>query len=344
MPRSLSVVVALALLGAGSLAAQAKPRWSVPRTPDGRPDLQGNWTNMTLTPIERPAGMGPSLSREQVAAIETQRRSKLDSLNQTSDPNRPAPPKGGVTIGDRAFDAASGGTGGYNVFFIDGGDEIAMINGEARSSLVTRPANGRVPIGPKARERQARVFAQFGNFDNPESRPLAERCILSFGSNAGPPMLPNYFYNNSYTIVQTPDHVLIMTEMVHDTRIVRLRGGPPLPDGVRPYMGDSRGRWVADTLVIETTNLHPAQAATFYGASSAAKITEKLTRVDQRTIWYRFTVEDPESFTETWGGEVPFRRMDERVYEYACHEGNYSLSNVLSGARDEERRKAEKPR
>ncbi len=315
----------------------------MPRTPDGRPDLQGNWTNATLTPIERPEGQGPALTREQVASIESRRRSKLDSLSQTSDPNRPAPPKGGVLIGDRQFDAASGGTGGYNVFYIDGGDRVAIVKGELRSSLVTRPANGRVPVTAQARQRQARVFAQFANFDHPESRPLAERCILSFGSNAGPPMLPNYFYNNNYTIVQTRDQVAILTEMVHDVRIIPIGNRPRLPSSIMPYMGDSQGRWVGDTLVIETTNINPAQAANLFGASSGLRVTERLHRIDARTLLYRFTVEDPESFSEPWGGEVPFNRLEDEVYEYACHEGNYAMGNILSGARDEERRKAQKP-
>lgn len=342
--RSLLLVAGTALLAVAPAAAQQRGRGAIPRTADGRPDLQGNWTNATITPIERPAGRGPILTAEQVAAVERRRRSQLDSLSQPSDPNRPAPPKGGVYIGDPQFDAASGGTGGYNVFFIDGGDRVAVINGEPRSSLITRPANGRVPpLTSAARARQARVFGQYADFSNPENRPLAERCILSFGSNAGPPMLPNYFYNNNYTIIQTRDHVVILTEMVHDARIIRIGGGPRLPSQVRQYMGDSRGRWVGDTLVIETTNIHPAQAATLYGASDDMRVVERLTRIDARTLNYRFTVEDPTSFAEPWGGEVPFRRLDDQIYEYACHEGNYALSNVLSGARDEERRKGEKP-
>jgi hypothetical protein len=155
-------------------------------------------------------------------------------------------------------------------------------------------------------------------------------------------MLPNYFYNDNYTIVQTADAVLIFTEMVHDARIIRMGNGPRLPSHITPYMGDSWGHWEGDTLVIETTNIHPAQAVTLYGASSSMKVTERISRADERTLLYRFTVEDPATFTEAWGGEVPFRRLDGMLYEYACHEGNYALSNVLSGARDEERRKAGK--
>ena len=172
-----------------------------------------------------------------------------------------------------------------------------------------------------------------GQYNHPEFRPLAERCIMSFGSNAGPPMLPNYFYNNNYTIVQTKDHVMILIEMVHDVRIIRM-GDEHLPTNVRPWMGDSIGRWEGDTLVVETTNFHPLQS--FRGASENLKVTERFTRADADTILYKFTIDDPTTFASPWSGEVPFKRTDELIYEYACHEGNYALSNILSGERDRE--------
>ena len=151
-------------------------------------------------------------------------------------------------------------------------------------------------------------------------------------------MLPNYFYNNNYTIVQTKDHVMIMTEMVHDARIIRLNGGDPLPPNVRPWMGDSRGRWEGDTLVIETTNFHPRQ--TLRGASDSLRVVERLTRVDERTILYRFTVYDPSTFTQAWSGELPFVSMgNDLVLEYGCHEGNYALPGILAGAREQEKKK-----
>jgi hypothetical protein len=327
---------------AAPVTAQQKGKWVVPRTAEGRPDLQGNWSNATITPLERPSGVGAVLTPEQVAMAEGRLKSRLDSLSQKSDPNRGAPAKGGVSLGDPRFDAASGGTGGYNVFYIDPGERVAMVNGEARSSLVTFPATGKVPkLTDAARQRLASMRQ---GFDNPENRPLAERCIISFGSNGGPPMLPNYFYNNNYTIVQTRDHVMIMTEMVHDARIIRMGDRPRAAKRLPQYFGESYGRWAGDTLVIETTGFHPAQAVTFYGASPEMQVTERLVRTGERTILYQFRVEDSTTFAEPWGGEVPFNRMDELLYEYACHEGNYALSNVLSGARDEERRKAkEKP-
>ncbi|MGH9176211.1 MAG: hypothetical protein ACRD1H_17725, partial [Vicinamibacterales bacterium] len=166
-------------------------------------------------------------------------------------------------------------------------------------------------------------------------------CLMSFGSNAGPPMTPNYFYNNNYQIVQTKDHVMIMTEMVHDTRIIRLTSSPErLPKHVRPWMGDSIGRWEGDTLVVETTNFHPLQS--YRGASETLKVTERFTRTGPDMILYRFTIEDPTTFTAPWTAELAFNRMDEPIYEYACHEGNYALSNILSGERAREKREAEK--
>jgi hypothetical protein len=318
-------------------AGAARP-WTVPRTPDGHPDLQGNWTNATITPLERPSGQAPVLTADQVAKVEKGMADRIERLAQPSDPNRPAPPKGGD-----GSTGAAGNVGGYNNFWIDAGERVAVVNGEYRSSLIVDPPDGRVPaLTDEARERQAARLArskQFGQYDNPENRPLAERCIMSFGSNAGPPMLPNYFYNNNYTIVQTKDHVMILTEMVHDARIIRM-SGERLPKHVRPWMGDSIGRWEGDTLVVETTNFHPLQV--FRGASDTLRVIERFNRVDAETILYKFTIDDPATFTAQWSGEVPFKAMNDLVHEYACHEGNYALSNVLSGARAEEREAAGK--
>ena len=334
--RLVSVAVIAALMTPLATAQPAKP-WRVPRTADGHPDLQGNWTNATLTPLTRPTGQERALTKEQVIRVEKIRADTIDRLSQASDPNRPAPPKGG----DGSVGAA-GMVGGYNYFYIDAGDHAMVVNGEHRSSIVVDPADGRIPpLTQEARDRMAangKRMSGFGQYDNPENRPLAERCMLSFGSNAGPPMLPNYFYNNNYTIVQTANDVMIMTEMVHDARIVRLRPGPALPEQVRLWFGDSRGRWVGDTLVIETGNFHPDQ--TFGASGERRRVTERLHRVDQRTILYRFTIDDPSTFTKPWSGELPFLTMDDLIYEYACHEGNYALANVLSGARAAEREAA----
>jgi len=340
----LMLAAAVVCLSPGQLYAQD---YVAPRTSAGHPDLQGNWTNATMTPIERPNGVDRVLTPEQVAALEEGRQDFIEEALQDSDPDRGAPTAGGEYTGDPLFDAATGGTGGYNYFFVDAGDAIAMYNGEPRSSLVVSPDNGRrPPLSEQGRSLLAasREFsAQFGTYDNPENRPLAERCIMSFGSNAGPPMLPNYFYNNNYTIVQTADHVMIMTEMVHDVRIIPLGEKKPLPSHVRPWMGDSWGYWDGETLVIETTNIHPDQALQGVRPSAEMKVTERLTRVADGAINYEFTVDDPVMYSGPWSGEVPFLRLDGLLYEYACHEGNYALENVLRGARAEERREGGNP-
>ncbi|MEX2582820.1 MAG: hypothetical protein WD766_06085 [Gemmatimonadota bacterium] len=354
--RATAMVLALMLatLSAGPVVAQvaaaASDSWTAPRTEHGHPDLQGNWTNATLTPLQRPAGQGPVLSAEQLAQIEGGVEALYEEGVQDSDPDRPPPAVGGddsalpPSVLTSSFIAAGGGTGGYNIVYIESGDQIAVVNGEPRSSLITFPENGRVPpLTEEARQRRAEENAAtraFGAFDHPELRSLGERCIMSFGSNAGPPMLPNGFYNNNYTVVQTADHVAIMTEMIHDTRIIELRDGAPVPSDVRPYMGVSRGHWEGETLVVETTNLHPVQGVN--GTSSPnTRVVERFTRVNPETILYEFTVEDPTVWTEPWGGQVPMRKLDEQLHEYACHEGNYSFRNILSGARFEERQAAE---
>ena len=358
---SIRAMVAVALVAAVSIpVALAQDGGAVPRTPDGRPDLQGNWTNGTITPIERPRGFEAVLTPEQVADIEGGRQECIEANSQLSDPDRGAPAAGGVSIGcDFILEAAAGGTGGYNVFYLDRGDQVAVVNGEPRSSLIMTPEDGRIPgRTPEARQRLGQLMAvrgQHGEYDNPENRPLSERCIVSFGSNAGPPMLPNYFYNNNYTIVQTPDHVVIMTEMVHDARIIPIGVSPdggetgaagdadgprPFPDPIQPWFGDSRGWWEDDTLVIETSKLNPQQLTAyreFFGASPNMKITERLTRADANTITYEFLIEDPDTWESAWGGEVPFVKMDDLLYEYACHEANYALENILRGARAQER-------
>jgi len=332
----LGLCIAIAAVGLPSLAAaQAQARdagqWVVPRTPEGHPDLQGNWSNATITPLTRREGQSAVLTWDEVATLEGRAAGRLDRLSQPSDPDR-APPEIGGRVG------GSDGLGGdlsYNGVYLDRGDRVAVVNGEPRSSLLTNPPDGRRPARtPEAIERAAERRAsrpQFGPYDNPENRPLAERCIVSFGSNAGPPMLPNGFYNNNYTIVQTADYVMIHTEMVHDTRIIRLGEPDPLPEGVRPWFGDSWGRWEGDALVVETTNLNLQQSY----SSPGAKVIERFTRADEETLLYEFTIDDP-SYTQPWGGQVPFRRLDQLVYEYSCHEGNYALTNILSGARYQE--------
>ena len=339
--RSNSLAIAIAAVVLALVPAAGQTPSKVPRTPDGRPDLQGTWSNATITPVERSNDFSSLvLSEADAARLEKAVADRIDRLSEPSDPNRPAPPKGGD-----GSTGAAGNVGGYNNFWIDAGTRIAVVNGERRSSLVVDPPDGKVPpLTPDAKQRSAdRMAARRkagGEYDHPELRPLAERCLLSFGSSSGPPMLPNYFYNNNYQIVQTPDHVMILVEMVHDARIVRMNAKEHLPKHIRPWMGDSIGRWDGDTLVVETTNFHPLQI--FRGASENLRVIERFTRVDADTILYKFTVDDPTTFSRQWSGEVPFEATEEPIYEYACHEGNYALSNVLSGERDREARERNK--
>jgi len=235
--------------------------------------------------------------------------------------------------------------------YLDPGMLVAVVNGEPRSSLITDPPDGRRPaLTAKAQQIRDEVqdfMESFGPFDNPENRTLADRCIVGFGAHGGPPMTPNYGYNSNYTIVQTADYVMIHTEQVHDTRIIYLREPEPVPDDVRPWFGVSYGHWEGETLVVETTNIHPLQQYRPRGfvdagvwevrPSPSMKITERLTRVDEDGILYEFTIEDPETYTRPWSGQVPFWRFDNLLYEYNCHEGNYAMSNILSGARFQER-------
>jgi hypothetical protein len=370
---SVALVIVLSGFAAATVAAQQKPaakpavtakptaNWVVPRTPDGRPDLQGNWTNETQTPLERMGGGGTTLTDEQAAKIEQRAQYVEEYRDRPSDPNRGVPPKGGeqgklAPPGERSFieqiaEAAGGGVGGYNGFRLDPGLNVIRIDGVARSSIIIDPPNGRIPaLTDAAKQRLAEAAKsrpRVGEFDHPEARPLADRCILSFGSNAGPPMLPNYFYNNNYTIVQSKDHVMILTEMNHDVRIVRMSAKQHGPKHVQPYFGDSIGWWEGDTLVVETTNIHPTQLGqqsilwAYRGASTNLKVTERFTRTGPDTILYRFTMDDPETFTAPFTGELPFTRIDELIYEYACHEGNYAMTNILQGERAKERREAE---
>ena len=344
-------------------APTAKPKaWVLPRTADGKPDLQGNWTNETQTPLERMSAGGTTLTDEQAKAIESRAQLVEEIRDKPSDPNRGVPPKGGGSGGFSApgqpsfieiiSEAAGGAVGGYNGFWLDPGLSVIRIDGVARSSIIIDPPNGRLPgLTDAGKKRLAEIGARgrkFGEFDHPEMRPLADRCLLSFGSNAGPPMLPNYFYNNNYTIVQTKDHVMILTEMNHDARIIRLNAKEHGPANLAPWFGDSIGRWEGDTLVVETTNINPMQLNqtsilwAYRGASENLTVTERFTRTGPDTIKYRFTMDDPSTYTAPFTGELPFNRMDEMVYEYACHEGNHAMTNILSGERSKERDAAQK--
>ena len=324
------------IMSAALVPNAASGQYVAPRTADGHPDLQGNWSNATVTPVQRPEGEEPVLTWEEVAE-----REQWDGVC----PPNPGTVECGRAPREGTSDVAILGGNEYNEVYWDRGTRVAVVNGEPRSSLITRPNNGRrSPLNAEgqAREDERRAFlAQFGESDNPENRVLQDRCLVSFGHHGGPPMTPNYGYNNNYTIVQTSDYVMLLTEMVHDARIIRLGEPARLPDHITPWFGDSRGHWEGETLVGETTNMNPIQ--TYMGVAPTPELTvhERFTRVAEDQVLYEFTVDDPSTYAEPWGGEVPFWRFDDLLYEYNCHEGNYAMPAILSGARYEEQQAAE---
>jgi hypothetical protein len=329
------LVLLLTLLGASTApgvvaTAEAQATASVPRTVDGHPDLQGNWTNSTLTPFQRAEGQEPVYSWDEVAQIE---------LGTEECPPNPGTVACGRQQRQGSTNEARLSGNEYNEVYWERGTRIAIVNGEPRASLVTHPADGRIPARTPLAQRLSRERAaargQFVQYDHPELRPLAERCIL-FGSPSGPPMIPVGAYNSNYVIVQTADHIMIQSEMVHDVRVIRIGEPMPMPKSVRPYFGNSAGRWDGDVLVVETTNISPLQSVGGAPLSEDARVVERFTRVDEETILYEFTVDDPLTYTEPWGGEIPINKLHAEVYEYGCHEGNYALAAVLSGARYQE--------
>ena len=330
-----TVVVGLALTpypAAGQTASGAVDQSTVPRVADGRPDLQGVWDFRTATPLERPVEIGDKavLTAEEAAAFEQQ-------VAATQVDREPPP----------------GQVGGYNQFWLDQGTNV--VDGR-RTSLIVDPADGRLPplvpgalhqVGSFARDlatgRPVRYRSGGAIPDGPEDRGLAERCLLGF--NSGPPMIPAG-YNQNVQVFQTSDYVVLVNEMVHDARIVPLNGRAHLPDGIQQWMGDSRGYWDGDTLVIESTNFTDktsfgATVTSGMGSGETLHLTERLRRVDGDTLEYEFTVNDPATFTRPFTGMIPMRKNDQPVYEYACHEGNYGLRDILAGARMEELAAAE---
>lgn len=339
------VIVVSVLSLTGAMPVAEAQDWTAPRTEYGHPDIQGKWSNNFVTPVQRPEGLSRTLTWEEAATLEGERQAVLDGSFEPLDPDREAPPP-------------SNDPGGYDAFYIDSGDRVAIVNGEPRSSLITRPENGRIPPltaeGERRRAEQIAFGKKFGPHDHPELLPLPERCLVPLGPRTGPPMFGG-FYNNNYLIVQTADHVVIMVEQYRIARIIPLTDSPQPPSHIRPWQGVSRGRWEGDTLVVETTNIHPAQLDLIPESifanererregnqpSARRRVIERFTRVDEETLLYDFTVDDPVIYTEPWGGEIPMWRQTEQMYEYACHEANYGMHNVLRGARYQERQAAE---
>ena len=306
------------------------------------PDLSGFYDSGTQTPEQRPAAFG---DRQFLTEAEAEELLKQATFLQTdenviSDPNRSAPVKGGD--GNNAFGA--GAVGGYNSFWVDPGSGLSSVDGKFRTSIIYDPPNGRRPaMTPRGMRKIAENFTSFsytndgtaswlenegpGPFDGPESLALAERCLLGF--SAGPPSMPG-LYNNFKRIVQTEDHVMILLEMVHDARIIRLNSDHG-SDENRKWLGDAVGRWEGDTLVVETKNFTPYTG--LYGGDENLHLTERFTKLEDGNLLYNFTVDDPTAWTKPWSGEYVWKSTEGKVYEYACHEGNYAMGNILRGAR-----------
>ena len=308
------------LVAPGTLSAQAKSSaaksWTQPKTADGQPDLEGYWTNATLTPLERPAQLAgkTSLTPEEAAAYVTQVREQG---------NR-----------DRRGGSAETDVGeAYNDFWFDRGTKIV---GSLRTSLIVDPPDGKIPaLTSEAQKRvdDVRAYNREHPADSPENRGLAERCLI--WATAGPPMLPGP-YNNAYQIVQNRDYVLILSEMIHDARVIPLDGQPHLGGAVRQWVGDSRGHWEGNTLVVDTTDFNGKAA--FRGSDQKLHLVERFTRTDANTIQYEFTVNDPTAFTRPWTAQIPYTKAEGPIFEYACTEGNYAMADILGGARSQEQK------
>jgi hypothetical protein len=313
---------------AGAAAAISAAPYHAPRTPDGQPDLQGIWTNTALTFLQRPPIFKGLIAtdKEETMMIGLFKSMAGDIINPGPvDPKLPAPPM--VKEAPQSD-------------YIEMDMHLGRINGQPRTSWVVDPADGRLPFTEAVTKARAAAAKAPDVFDNPEDRDTQERCLTAIGSPEGPPMM-NTGYNGNYQILQTRDYVAILVEMNHDVRMIRMGDRTHQPAALQPWLGDSVGWWEGETLVVETTNLnvkgHVYSLGGGFPYSPQTKITERFTRTAKDQILYEFTVDDPLTFTKVWRAEMPMRAAKGPIYEYACHEGNYSLPNILAGARAQER-------
>jgi hypothetical protein len=322
------------------------------RTPSGHPDLSGTYDVSTLTPMQRPREYGDKmlLTNDEAAVIAAQALQRSTERQQDSDPNRTAPPQGGD-----GSTGASGNVGGYNTFWTDAGTSAFQIDGQWRTSILIDPPNGQFPAVTDERRAARREALGSGEaaprreggandgtaywldagldapgpYDNPEQRPFAERCLLSFSSTGGPPMMPA-LYNNHKRIVQSEDTVVIQIEMVHEARVIRMNAEHD-PAEIQKWLGDSIGWWEGDTLVVETTNFRDTPA--YSQGSKNMKVTERFRMESDDQLIYTFTVDDSTVWAAPFTGEYAWPRSPNKVFEYACHEANYALEGIMKGAR-----------
>ena len=304
---------------AAAKAATPKKTWVVPRTPEGAPDLQGYWTNNSYTPLERPNGVDKEFyTKGELKEVEKKAAAREEEQTTPG------------TVADVHYD--------FTQFGLDRSQ--TRLTDNLRTSVITNPENGRLPAvtaeGQKrAADRAAARKAQGAQYDQVQNIPIGSRCVWM---NAGPPMMPPG-YNPAYQIVQGQGYVMILVEMLHEVRVVPTDGRSHAPEGVRSWLGDSKGHWDGDTLVVETTNFN--EKAAFRGSSENMKITERFTRVSDDEVRYQFTVDDSATWARSWTGEMPFLKINGPIFEHACHEGNYGILNTLAGARREDKRAAD---
>ncbi len=301
-----------------------------PRMANGKPSFQGIWTNVSVTDLQRKNGVKSLvLTPEEAAVLEGK-----DAYNiRVKEDAKPNDKKENETLLD-GTDLLSGG--GYNAFWVDAGTVHGTVKGEIRSSWIIDPDNGRIPYSAEGKKKVAKARDRSRANDGPEGRTMSDRCLIGFGGTGGPPML-NILYNNNYQFVQTDDHLMILVEMVHDARIIRI-DEKHRPESLTRWLGDSIGYWDGDTLVVETKNWNDTQAkrGPIYH-SKKGRVIERFTRYSDHQIFYEFTVEDPEYYSQPWRGEMSFNKTEGPVYEYACHEGNIALPGILKGARHQEK-------
>jgi hypothetical protein len=332
--RTLALICAIAASAAvvgdasAAPAAKAPAAYKAPRTADGTPDLQGIWNNTALTFLQRTPLFKNLIGTDKDDAVMISMFKKMAGgiLDPSPiDPKLPAP-----AVVKEAPQAD----------YVEMEMHLAKIDGQFRTSWIVDPADGQLPFTEEVKKARAAANKAPEVFDNPEDRDTQERCLTAIGSPEGPPMM-NTGFNGNYQIIQTKDYVAIQVEMNHDVRIIRMNDRTHQPAEIQPWLGDSVGWWEGDTLVVETTNLnlkgHVFSLGGGFGYSPKTKITERFTRVAKDQILYEFSVDDPLTFTKVWKAQMPMRAAKGPIYEYACHEGNYSLPNILAGARAQEK-------